>query len=179
MAVKISGGDKMRAALEKLSQKVKSGATVEVGFFDKSQPYKKGASVPQVATWTEFGTATAPPRPFMRNTIANNSGDWGAELEVALKGADFDAKKALARVGMVIEGQIRDEIAALDAPPNAPLTNLLKDRFPTGSYTTEDFLKAVHDLKKGATAPPGKPLVWSGKLFRDVASQVKDGTDES
>ncbi|NSL91710.1 HK97-gp10 family putative phage morphogenesis protein [Acetobacter syzygii] len=178
MAVKISGGDKMRAALEKLSQKVKSGAHVRVGFLE-GETYPDGTSVAQVAAWNEFGTLTADPRPFMRNTVTNNSGGWGIALGAALEETDFDAKKALNATGMIIAGQVRDEISALDTPPNAPLTNLLKDRFPTGDYTTEDFLKAVHDLKNGVTAPAAKPLVWSGRMRNSVKHEVKDGADES
>ncbi|WP_010508406.1 hypothetical protein [Komagataeibacter europaeus] len=176
MAVNFNGGDKMKAALEKLSQKVRSGATLQAGYLEGAT-YPDGTPVAQVAAWDEFGTKTAAPRPFMRNTVAAHSGQWGAALGAALKQTDYDAKKSLNVVGMVIEGQIRDEISALNEPANAPLTNLLKDRFPMGGYTKDDFLQAVHDLENGATAPEGKPLVWSGRLRQDVSHEVKDGFD--
>lgn len=179
MAVKISGGAKMKKALDDLAKKVAKGGHVDVGYFDRSPDYKDGASMPQVAAWMEFGTRTAPARPFMRNTVAKHSNRWGEELEAALKRSDFDVKTALSDVGTVIENQICDEIAEGTFEPNKPLTNLLKWRFPKGDYTTEQFLKAVHDLKKGATARAGKPLVWSGRLLSEVASQVKDGPGES
>ncbi|QHC34153.1 hypothetical protein [Komagataeibacter xylinus] len=178
MAVNFNGGSKLKAALEKLSQKVKDGGHVRVGFLE-GKSYPDGTPVAQVAAWNEFGTKTAPPRPFMRNTISAHSEQWGDALSAALKSTDYDAKKSLEVVGMVIEGQIRDEISNLNDPPNAPLTNLLKDRFPRGDYSTEDFLQAVHDLKNGETAPEGKPLVWSGLMRQDVSHEVKDGPDES
>jgi hypothetical protein len=57
------------------------------------------------------------------------------------------------------------------------LTNILKDRFPKGGYTKDEFLQAVKDLKHGATAPPGRPLVWSGDMLDAAAYDVKDGPE--
>ncbi|KXV60290.1 hypothetical protein AD948_05935 [Acetobacter senegalensis] len=174
----MKGGDKLRKALADLSKKVEKGGHVDVGFFEDAT-YPDGTPVAQVASWMEFGTPTSRPRPFMRNTVAKHSDRWGEALEAALKDSDFDVKIALSAVGVIIESQIRDEIAEGEFEPNKPLTNLLKWRFPKGDYTTEQFLKAVHDLKKGATASSGKPLVWSGRMFQSVTHEVKDGPGES
>ena len=175
MPMKSTGGPGWRAAIARLKKKVEDGAHVQVGFLE-GETYPDGTPVAQVASWNEFGTKTAPPRPFMRNTIANNKDKWPALMAAALKASDLDAKKAMAMCGEKMVAQMRDEIVSMDAPANAPLTNLLKDRFPTGDYTKDDFLQAVSDLEAGASAPAGKPLVWSGQLLRSVEYEVKDGS---
>ncbi|GAN86346.1 HK97-gp10 family putative phage morphogenesis protein [Komagataeibacter intermedius] len=180
MAVNFNGGSKLKAALNKLSQKVKDGGHVRVGYLEGAKyDDEKHTPVAQVAAWDEFGTPTAPPRPFMRDTIAKHSDQWGDGLGKALKATDYDVNRALAGVGSIIVGQIIDQIDEGSYQPNAPLTNLLKDRFPKGDYSTEDFLKAVHDLKNGADAPEGTPLNWSDRMRNSTAYEVKDGPDES
>ncbi|MBO1325349.1 hypothetical protein K2X14_11580 [Acetobacter sp. TBRC 12305] len=179
MAVKIKsvGGVGLQNALKQLQQKVGEGAHVRVGFLEGSA--EGDIPTAQIAAWNEFGTKTAPPRPFMRNTVAHNKDGWGKLLEASLKATGYQTNAALAMAGEKMVGQMQKEITATGEPANAPLTNLLKDRFPMGGYTTEDFLQAIKDLKKGATAPAGKPLVWSGNMLDSVASEVKGGPDES
>lgn len=177
--VKISGGGKLKAALANLSQKVKDGAHVRVGYLEgATYDDEKHTPVAQVAAWDEFGTATAPPRPFMRPTIAQHQDGWGKALGSALNQTDFDVDRALAGTGAIMASQIVDQIDATTSPANAPLTNLLKDRFPKGDYTRDDFLKAVHDLAAGAQAPLGQPLNWSGRMRNSVSYEVKPSSEE-
>ncbi|MFT8720022.1 hypothetical protein [Acetobacter sp.] len=173
--MKSTGGPGWKAAIAQLRKKVEQGAHTNVGFLE-GETYPDGTPVAQVAAWNEFGNKTAPPRPFMRNTIAHNKDKWPKMLAAALKASDFDVEKALGMCGEKMASQMREEIVAMDAPPNRPLTNLLKDRFPTGDYTKDDFLKAVTDLEAGETGPAGKPLVWSGQTLRSVTSEVKKGS---
>lgn len=167
------GGDKLQRVLKDLAKKVKRGGAVEVGVFEDAT-YPDGTSVAQVAQWNEFGTKSMPPRPFMRQTINDKQGSWGNDLGKALHATDYDARRALGIVGEHIAGQIRDTIANSSFAPNSDLTNLLKDRYPTGDYGTEEFLKAASDLKSGKRGPDGKPLVWSGQLLNSIRSQVSD-----
>ncbi|WP_438381477.1 hypothetical protein ABHV46_10825 [Asaia sp. BMEF1] len=169
----LRGGDKLRKALDDLAKKVARGGTVEAGVFEDAT-YPDGTPVAQVAQWDEFGTKSAPPRPFMRQTINDNQDKWGADLAKALQATDFDAEKALGIVGERIASQIRDTIREGDFAPNSDLTNLLKDRYPKGDYGTAEFLQAVADLKNGARGGGGKPLVWSGQLLNSIRSQVSD-----
>ena len=108
VTVKVSGGDRLRTALAEIARKVGRGQ-VKVGFFAGSN-YEDGTSVAYVAAIQEFGTTEAganglviiPPRPFMRNTIANNKAQWSGQLAEALKAADYDGTKALGFLGTKI-----------------------------------------------------------------------------
>ncbi len=177
MALKSNGGPGWQAAIERLQQKVRSGAHAAAGFQD-GETYPDGTPVAQVAAWDEFGTKTAPPRSFMRKTITDHKAEWPKLLAAALKATNYDVDKALGMVGEKMAAQIREEIASIDGPANAPLTNLLKDRFPMGGYSIDDLRKAANDIRKGVTAPAGKPLVWSGQMLRSVTSQVKEGATD-
>lgn len=178
MAVKIKsvGGVGYKNAIDQLQKKLGQGAHTRSGFLENAT-YPDGTPVAQVAYWDEFGTRTAPPRSFMRNTIANNKANWGKLMEAALKATGYNVDQALALCGEKITDQIKREIVSFSAPENSMLTNILKERFPKGGYTKDDFLKAVYDLKAGATAGPGKPLVWSGDMLNSAASDVKDGPE--
>ncbi|QEO17850.1 HK97-gp10 family putative phage morphogenesis protein [Acetobacter vaccinii] len=178
MAVKIKsvGGVGLANALKQLQEKLGQGAHLRSGFLEDAT-YPDGTPVAQVAFWDEFGTKTAPPRPFMRNAIAHNKGEWGKLMEAALKATGYNVDQALALCGEKITDQVKEEIVSFSEPENAMLTNILKDRFPMGDYTKDDFLQAVRDLKDGATAPAGKPLVWSGVMLNSAAYDVKDGPE--
>lgn len=97
----------------------------------------------------EAYTVTIPSRPFMRNTVAHNQGQWGRLLGAALKAADMDGNKALGLVGEKIVGQMQQEIVSTVDPPNSPATI----------------------AAKGAS----KPLVETGHMLRSVAYQVVEG----
>lgn len=178
MAVKIKsvGGVGLKNALDQLQKKLGEGAHVRVGFLEGAK-YPDGTQVAQVAYWDEFGTKTAPPRPFMRNTIANNKAGWGKLMGAALRDTGYSVDQALALVGEKITDQVKEEIVSFTAPENSMLTNILKNRFPKNDYTKDEFLQAVRDLKRGASAPPGKPLIWSGDMYRKADSDVKDGPE--
>lgn len=81
--------------------------------------------VAQVAFWLEFGTTTQKPFPFFRTMVASKSENWGARLGSYLKTSEYDAGKALAKMGVLIQGQLVD---SLDSGPadNAPLTAFVK-----------------------------------------------------
>lgn len=172
MALKSNGGPGWQAAIARLQQKVEKGTQVSVGFFDNAT-YPDGTSVAQVAAWNEFGTNTSPPRPFMRNAVADNKAGWPKLMAETLKEANYDVDKALALCGERIGAQIQQAIITIDGPANSPLTNLLKWRFPKGGYSTKDFLKAIHDIEKEKTAKNGKPLVWSGLMLQSVSYEIK------
>lgn len=145
---------------------------VDVGFFSKDQ-YPDGTYVATVAFWNEFGTKSSPPRPFMRTAIEDHKKEWAKTLGSALSHTDGDIPKSLEFAGMKMQADIQDSIIHGDFEKNSPLTNLLKDRFPKGDYTPEDFLTAVRNTESGETGPDGKPLVWTGKMLQSVTYQVE------
>lgn len=144
--VKITGGDKLEAALAEIRKKV-GHDTVQVGILEGST-YPDGTSVPMVAAAQEFGTDTIPPRPFMRNAVRNNSPRWGELLGAALKMSELDGEKALMVTGLKIASQVQDEIVATNDPPLAPST-----------VKTKGFNTALVDI---------------GTLLNSVGSEVGD-----
>lgn len=165
-----------RSVLAKLGKTLPGNPHVDVGFFSKDQ-YPDGTPVATVAYWNEKGTKSTPARPFMRNAITQFSRSWARVLGGALTHTKGDAIAALSIAGAEMQADVQESIKSGEYKANSPLTNLLKDRFPKGDYTTEDFLQAIHDVKSGVTAPEGKTLVWSGKLFQAVSYEVSNGRD--
>ncbi len=147
-----------------------------MGFLENAR-YPNGTQVAMVAAIQNFGAPRAgiPPRPFFTNMVKAEAAGWGAELAARMKKNDNDTKRSLVQLGFHIEGQLRQAIVDTDSPPNSPVTNLLKQRFPMGGQTFADVLKARADIKAGIgkDAPPGKPLSQSGDMLRKVGSDVK------
>lgn len=121
--VTISGGDKLERRLRELAAGLTKSAKLRVGFLENAT-YPDGKSVAMVAAIQDFGAPAAgiPPRPFFRNMVAAKKEGWGDALAANLKATDFDAEKALARVGDGIAGQLRQSIKDTNAPPLKPAT---------------------------------------------------------
>lgn len=111
-------GDKLEAHLKQLAAKL--GGSVEVGFLEDAK-YPDGTYVAAVAEANEFGTSTAPARPFFRQMIAKESPTWGPKLAAQLKGTG-DGKKALALMGEDIQGALIQSINDLTSPALADST---------------------------------------------------------
>lgn len=119
----IKGGasDKLQRALGEIGRKLGSGAKVRVGFLEGAT-YPDGKPVALVAAWNEFGTGTAPPRPFFRNMIAAKKDEWPKGIATQLKATDYDVQLTLDRAGFAVAGQLRQSIVDLVDPPLAPST---------------------------------------------------------
>lgn len=79
------------------------------------------------ANWSETHqvaeyTVMIPPRPFMRNTINENSGDWVEQIANLLQANNYDAEKVMNMMGHEIVGQVQASIDKFVDPPNAPST---------------------------------------------------------
>lgn len=171
----VKGGNKLKKKLAEIARKLGGRKQVRVGFLEGAT-YPDGTSVPMVAAIQEFGAPAVgiPPRPYFRTMVAEKEPGWGKATAACLKASGMDAKKALALMGEGISGQLRQSIEEFEAVPNSPVTNLLKQRFPTGDGVTfGDVQQARADVAEGATAPAGKPLVWSGHLLASVDYEVK------
>lgn len=81
--------------------------------------------VAQAAFWDEYGTATAPARPFFRNMIRSESPEWGVSLGNYLKSTEYDAARSLQLMGVDISDALKDSINEWPAD-NAPLTIAIK-----------------------------------------------------
>jgi len=130
--VTIKGGEKLKIALMRLGGKtpvlrvgILEGATY-TGEPDTGE--KPGQSVATVAFWQEYGTRRGtPPRPFMRNTVADKKEEWARQLSASLLyGRSF--AEALDAVGMVAVQDIRQTIQKGVPPSSAPSTIAFKKR---------------------------------------------------
>lgn len=172
----IKGGAKLEAFLKDLSKKVDKAGTMRAGFLEDAT-YPDGTPVATVAAINNFGAPATgtPPRPFMNNTAKRNEAKWGPELAAILKHDGYDVNMSLEQMGQHVAGQIREEIVNTMLPANSPVTNLLKQRFPTGDYEPDDVWQAFRDVAAGQDdAPAGKPLVWSGHMLNSVDSEVQE-----
>ena len=170
--VRITGGDKLAARLQEIAQRLSTGATVEVGYFPDAM-YPDGTYVAFVAALSNFGTGKAPPRPFFSNAVVKHSPEWPEQIAKLLKANDMNAAQSLGQMGAVIADEITQSIFDFDSVPNSPVTDLLKQRFPTrDGMTAADVWQAFRDVKNGATAPAGKRLVWSGQMARSPSFRV-------
>lgn len=169
----IKGGKLFQQNMAALAKRVKSASSLRVGFIDGAT-YPDGTSVAMVAAINNFGAPAKgiPPRPFFSKAVRENAPEWAGKLKKILEANDYDAAKALGLLGLVIEGDLREAIIAMNSPANSMTTNLLKQRFPQGGQTFEDVLKAWHDVAHGVTAPAGKPLVQSGQMLNSISSEV-------
>lgn len=146
----ISGGDKLRAALDKIAARLDKGGTVKIGFLEGSSD-TQGMSLPLKGALNEFGHENAngtvvPPRPFFRNMIAEKSGEWPDAIAGLLRSTNYDVDKTLTKTGEGIAKQLRESILDLWDPPLSPVT----------------IAKKGHD----------KPLIDSGDLLNGVAFEV-------
>jgi hypothetical protein len=142
---KIVGGKKLKLALDAIEKKITQGGVLRVGFLEgATYPERTNArflaavgsnatptvqpqvSVAQVAFWNEYGTKTAPARPFFRTTIRLGSDRWAAILAHAIPHFDYDGEKALRLLGQSMRDDIESAIAQWSEPGNAPLTIKIK-----------------------------------------------------
>lgn len=149
MAKNVKGGDKIAKALNDINKMLEKGSTVEVGI-PSTAVYPDGTSVAMVGTVHEYGAPKAgvPPRPFMRPTVTKNAKDWPKMLALALKANNMDGKKALALMGEIITGQIRQSIIDVKSPK---------------------LKKATIKAKGGRT----KPLIDTDQMLDSIDYEVK------
>ena len=142
------GGDKFRKRLAELAARAAT-AKVRVGIIEQANyDGSDGESVAQVAFWNEYGTATVPPRPFFRNTIAEHKDEWPKQATALMEAGSGDVRQTLELMGEGVKGQIVETIQAFREPPNAAATV----------------------KKKGFD----KPLIDTGTLWRSIDYEVAD-----
>lgn len=116
------GGDRFRRHLSELAARAAT-AKVRVGIIEQANyDGSDGESVAQVAFWNEYGTATVPPRPFFRNTIAEHKDEWPKKAATFMAANGGDVRQTLADMGEVVKGQIKMTIQDFREPPNAAAT---------------------------------------------------------
>ncbi len=150
--VTFTGGERLAEKLRELSENVRRAASLKVGVMADAT-YPDGTSVALVAATNEFGQTRVhpnqPPRPFMRGTIAEHSGEWPEQIGKLLEYHNYDAALALEMAGQLIEGQVKMSIRNFTDPPLAPSTVAAKG----------------HD----------KPLIESSLMLQSITHIVDDG----
>jgi len=147
----IRGGDKLVAALAKISAGVSKPATLSVGFLEGATS-PEGDSMPLRAALNEFGHKAAngtivPPRPFFRSMVSSRSPEWPAAVGDLLKANDYDGEKTLGQAGEAIKGQLQQSITDFSG---VPLKQSTIDRKGFDKQLVEhgDMLKAVDFIVK-------------------------------
>lgn len=171
----VEGGHKLDAVLRDLGKRHGQKTEARAGFLETAT-YPDGTPVAMVAALNNFGAPEAgiPARPFFSDMIRAKSPYWSDQFAEIVKACDGDTDEALAIMGESIAGQLREAIQAFNSVPNSPVTDLLKQRFPKrDGMTYADVVQARRDVAAGATAPAGKPLVWSGDMFDNVGSDTR------
>lgn len=145
-AVVMRGGGKFKSALREAAKKA-AGGKVKVGIVEQAT-YENGRSIAQVAYWNEYGTATIPPRPFFRQTIAEHKDEWPEKAAAVMRRNGGDATQTLELMGESVKGQLVETIQNFREPPNAESTV----------------------RKKGFN----KPLIDTGTLWRSIGYEVEE-----
>jgi hypothetical protein len=119
----VRGGAGIKARLEAISNGVRGGGALRVGFLENAT-YPNGTPVAMIAAIQDFGAPNVniPPRPFFRNMIAAKQKEWGPAIGQLLVDNDYDLQKALDIAGVAIGGQLRQSIIDTNAPPLSPVT---------------------------------------------------------
>ncbi len=168
-SVKMS--DAVTAKLLELAKKARG--SVKIGFIDSDQA--------PIAFWNEFGHKgrfPAPPRPFFRTMVANESGKWPQMMAGQLKSSKFDGQKTLAYMGEEIDGSLKQSIRDLTSPPLSKTTLRLRYKFGNHpeNIRARDVVRAQRDVADGkpiATGTQAKPLIWTEQMINSTSYKVE------
>lgn len=178
-AFKLSGGDALEKRLKEISRNLEKPSKLRVGFLEgATYPDKNSTPVAQVAFWNNFGTGTAPPRPFFSNMVKDKGPGWPDALEQNLKATNYDAQKSMSLMGEGIASQLRDSIIDTNAPPLSPITVMLrgmKANDQTLVVTGKTVGEAAARVRDGKTnyGASTKPLIEHGIMLNAVDFEVE------
>ena len=158
------------------------GGQVQVGFLSDSPlgTYPNGVPVAAAMFWAEYGHEgqfPAPPRPYFRTMIAQESPTWGGKMAQLAKFTNYDGKRVLALLGEDIAAALQESIVNYSGVPLAASTLILRKKFWTNRDQIKrgDVVAAIEAAargEEGATGTQAKPLVWTGQALRDVGYKV-------
>lgn len=177
---KFTGGDKLKAKLAEISKRIGAKRTLKVGFLEgATYPDENGTPVAQAAFWLNYGTKSAPPRPFFTGMVAANSDAWGDKLGRILERNGWDIDKALKLMGEGIAGQLRDALINLDSPALSPVTLMLRRMLIdnphleiTGAVVGEAAARvAAGESSEGASTKVG---VRTGHMLASIDYEVEE-----
>ena len=136
-------------------------ARVRVGWFEESK-YDDNTPIAQVAYWQEYGTKKGiPQRPFMRTAEFHNKSKWEALMAQEIKKCVENGQpltQAMAKLGLVVQGDIAKEISNIVNPP-------LKES------TVKARMRRLG--KKKPTTSITKPLIDTGLMLASINNKVE------
>lgn len=125
-------------------------ATVEVGIHEGSGQLD-GVTIAQYAMYNEYGTSRIPERSFMRSTFDEKLGEIKATMDRQYNQVitgNSTVFRALSRLGMEHETDIKQKIRDLKTPPNAKST-IAKKGSDNPLIDTGTMLNTVRYVVKG------------------------------
>lgn len=173
-------GSKVKGLAEKLKL---AKDKLQVGWFQGAK-YSDGLPVALVAAWQEFGTKSAPARPFMRPAASDNKDKWadiylGAARQWLQGNGPY--RDVLTAVGLTAEADIKNAIVNGNHAPLSPVTLALRklrnDGVKIGGALVGQVAAAVARGETGAGQlgqPFGNqdPLRDTGYMIATVTHEV-------
>lgn len=168
---------------KKLAEMDKS--RLQVGWFESAK-YTDNLPVATVAFWAEFGTKTAPARPFMRPTVAEQQTEWskivgqGAK-QVLAKDSTLNAVEFLSVFGERVSSDIKKTIAGGGFAPLSMVTIALRKHRNDGVKIGGAFVGAVAAaIDRGETGPGqlGDQSYGNTDPLRDTGFMIATLTSE-
>ena len=124
MGVKIT--DKLTPEGRRFMQTIKEldDLEVRIGYQHGEATEDDGTDICDIAAWNELGTATAPSRPFMRQSVDNNEAQINGFLQTQKQRllAGESAQQVLNSIGIFQKKLIQKTIVDGSFVPNAPAT---------------------------------------------------------
>jgi hypothetical protein len=150
MAV-LKGGDKLKDFLDRIGTAAEKNKNIVRAGFLENATYPDGTPVAMIAALQDFGAPKAgiPPRPFMRNAIAEHQQDWANGIAAQFKANNYDINLTLTQAGHAIVGDIKQSIIDTNEPALKPET-----------------------IKRKGFA---KPLIETSHLINSVDFEVDEG----
>lgn len=175
------------SALKQLERQLKSTASgVQAGWFSSAK-YNDGTPVASIAALMEHGTQSQgiPARPFLRQAIAKNEGDWASLADQAalqFVQGNISSEQMLNLLGAKASGDIQESIIDGDFAPLSPITIALRRLKNDGVKITGSTVGAVAAAIKQGKTGPGElgdqsfgnkdPLRDTGKLIATITHEV-------
>lgn len=151
---------------------------VRVGIFPDAV-YPDGTPVAQAAHFAEYGTATEPPRPFMRQTVEWERDEVGKLLTEKLHEHNGDMAQALLNAGETMASRMKVMLASGDFDPLSPITLILRKWVDEGRITREEITgatvgeaaAAAEAGEQGATGERARPLLDTQQMYDSITSR--------
>ena len=128
-----------------------------------------GADMVDIAMWNELGTAHAPARPYLRQSVEKNKStitEMCKQQLVAIVRGQATAEKALQAIGAMQVGLVQNEIRNGGFAPNAPIT-------VEGGWMTRNGKAFFIKGKKS-----NRPLIDTGRLRQSIKYVIQAKGDD-